>query len=64
MWSQTLFSISYVNDLSPQVKSCKLEVKVGDLIVSIHLYGDDVILLAEHEKVMQKILNFVAECSW
>ncbi len=46
------------------MKSCKLEVKVDDLIVSILLYADDVILLAEHEKDPQKMLNVAAGWCW
>ena len=56
--SPTLFSI-YVNDLSLQIKAPSLGVKVDDQIVSILLYADDVVLLAEQEKDLHIILNIV-----
>lgn len=52
------------NGLALQIKSCKLEGKVDDLIVCVLLYADDVILLAEHEKDLQQMLNVVAEWCW
>lgn len=45
----------YANDLGLQITSCKLGLKGGDLTVRILLYADDVIFVAEHENVLQKM---------
>lgn len=58
--SPTLFSI-YVNDLVDDVKSLGLGVPVGDMKISIFLYADDVVLLAETESDLQDILDKVTE---
>lgn len=63
--SPTLFSI-YANYLALQIKASSLGVKVDDQTVGILLYVDDVVLLAEHEKYLQLMLNIVTEwcCKW
>ena len=54
--SSTIFSI-FINSLSSQIKSTNVGVKYGDILISILLYADDIILLAETEEEMQIMLN-------
>ena len=54
--SQTLSAL-FVND--SQIKESNLGVCIGDIKISILLYADDIILLAESESDLQNMLNMV-----
>ena len=58
--SPTLFSI-FVNDLVDDVKSLELGVPVNEMKISILLYADDVVLLADNESDLQKMLDKVSD---
>ena len=57
--SPTLFAI-YINDLAAGLKELNAGVKIGDDVVSILLYADDIALISPSEEEMQRMLNFVA----
>ena len=46
--SPTLFSL-YINDLAVAIKGLNIGVKLGNELVSILLYADDMVLLSESE---------------
>lgn len=54
--SPTLFSL-YINELCKEINSLKKGVKVGHLDVSMLLYADDMVLIAESEGNLQEMLN-------
>ena len=54
--SPLLFSI-FINDLAKYINSIKCGVKAGIDEVSILLYADDIVLLAETQKNLQKMLD-------
>ena len=56
--SPTLFNI-YINDLAEELKRMNLGIKMGDLHICILLYADDIVLVSEHEKNLQRMLNHV-----
>ena len=58
--SPTLFNI-FINDLIDDVNSLNLGVSIGNRKLSILLYADDVVLLADTESELQAILNKVSE---
>ena len=63
--SPTLFNI-YINDLAEELKSMNLGIKMGDLHICILLYADDIVLVSEHEKNLQRVLGHVYKwrCKW
>ena len=58
--SPTLFNI-FINDLINDVNSLDLGVPIGNRKLTILLYADDVVLLADTEPELQAILNKVSE---
>ena len=58
--SPTLFSL-FVNDMAKEVKEAECGVQFGDIKVSILLYADDVVLIAENEADLQRLLDIVTE---
>ena len=57
--STTLFNI-YVNDLENEIKNLNMGVSIEyDLCVSILIYADDIVLLAENEENLQCMLNYL-----
>ncbi len=54
--STTLFNI-YINDLAKEIKYLNIGISIGELKVSILLYADDLVLLAESEKDLQRVLD-------
>ena len=54
--SPFLFSL-YINDLALELSVMNLGVQVGDEIVNILLYADDLIILAKSEAGLQLMLN-------
>ena len=57
--SPTLFAI-YVNDLANEIKASGIGVKLDDEnLVSILLYADDIVILAENELDLQQLLHIV-----
>ena len=56
--SPTLFSL-YINDMAEELKTLNLGIKVDDLNVSILLYADDIVVLAENEANLQKQLDCI-----
>ena len=58
--SPTLFGI-FINDLAIEIKNMGLGVLCGTTKVSILLYADDIALIAENEKDLQKMLTKLEE---
>jgi len=58
--SPTLFGI-YINDLVSELNSHDLGVKLRDVKVSILLFADDIVLIAESAEKLQLMLNIVHE---
>ena len=58
--SPTLFSL-YVNDLAMEIKQLNLGIQIDDTNVSILLYADDIVLMAENEHALQKMLQIMWE---
>ena len=56
--SPTLFNL-FVNDLAREVNELKCGVKIGNKMVSVLLYADDIVLISETEESLQKQLNTV-----
>lgn len=56
--SPTLFAI-YVNDLAQEIKRANLGIDIDDLNLSILLYADDIVLVAEEEAKLQKMLDIM-----
>ena len=57
--STTLFNI-YVNDLVNEITNLHMSVSLGDdLCVSIRIYADDIVLLAENEENLQCMINYL-----
>ena len=54
--SPTLFGL-YINDLALHIKELNKGIKVGPDRISILLYADDMVLLAENERDLQEMLN-------
>ena len=54
--SPTLFAV-YINDLANQIKPLNCGVNCGNEQISILLYADDIVLLAETELDLQKMLT-------
>ena len=49
----------YLNDLASGVNALNCGVNVNERNVSILLYADDIVLIAEDEKSLQKMLDFI-----
>ncbi len=60
--SPTLFNI-FINDLVDDVNSLNLGVFIDGHRISILLYADDIVLLGETEKDLQKMLDSVYKWS-
>ena len=58
--SPLLFGL-YVEEMAARVRQTGLGVKVGDDVLSILLYADDVVVLSEHHAELQEMLNAVTE---
>ncbi len=54
--STTLFSI-YINDLVKEIKCMNLGISVDDFRLSILLFSDDIVLLAENEADLQCMID-------
>ena len=54
--STLLFNL-FINDLALKIKSFNIGVPVGNEIVSLLLYADDIVLMAETEAELQFLLN-------
>ena len=46
-YSATLFAI-YANSLSENVKSLQKGIKIGNVLISLLMYADDIILISEN----------------
>ena len=54
--SPTIFA-AFVNDLVTEINDLGIGVQVGDLFVSMLLYADDIVLIANSERNLQTMLN-------
>jgi hypothetical protein len=54
--SPTLFGL-FINDLAVEIKGMNKGVKIGNQNISILLYADDIVLLAENEENLQIMLD-------
>ncbi len=61
--SPTAFAI-LINDLLKELNSCGLGVKIdANLLVSVLAFADDIVLIAENEKDLQKLIDIVHKWS-
>ena len=51
----------YINDLVGEINSLNKGLIIGDLQVSILLYADNVVIVAEKEENLQVMLNTLAD---
>ena len=58
--SPTLFNI-FINDLAENIKELNLGIKIGDLNLSILLYADVIAHIAENDKDLHTMLNYVEQ---
>lgn len=58
--SPTLFSV-FSNDLVAEINDLDLGVPIGDTKVSILMYADDIVLMANSENDLQSMLNVLQE---
>ena len=58
--SPILFSL-YINDLAQEIKQLDCGVNIGDCKLSLLLYADDIVMLAESETDLQAILTCLSE---
>lgn len=56
--SPSLFAL-YINELAQEIKQVNLGVPIEDMNLSILLYADDIILIAENEVNLQNMLNIM-----
>ena len=56
--STTLFS-AFINDLAEEIKSLNIGINIDNDIISTLFYADDIVLLAENENNLQKMLDCV-----
>ena len=55
--SSTLFSV-FINDLAQEINSLNVGINITDeIMVSLLLYADDIVLIAESEEKLQKMLK-------
>ena len=61
--SPSLFAL-FINDLAQEIKQADLGIPIDDFNLSILLYADDIVLMAENEAKLQKMLDImVVWCS-
>ena len=60
MLSPTMFSV-YINDLAEQINNIHCGITIDDIMVSILLYADDIVLVAPDSDRLQRMLNVVTE---
>ena len=58
--SPTMFSV-YINDLAEQINNIHCGITIDDIMVSILLYADDIVLVAPDSDRLQRMLNVVTE---
>lgn len=58
--SPRLFAL-YIEDLLIQLVDSNLGVKIGNLLVPVIAYADDIILLSSNKEDMQKLLNITSQ---
>lgn len=56
--SPTLFNI-FLNDLVKEIKKLNIGINIDNIIVSLLLYADDIVLLAKNEKDLQTLITCV-----
>ena len=54
--SPTMFSI-FINNLADVLRDANLGINVDDVIVNLLMYADDIVLLAESEENLQRMLD-------
>ena len=55
--SPSVFSV-FLNSLAESIKQASLGITVGEVVISILLYAEDIVLLSETEKQLQKCSIF------
>jgi len=58
--SPRLFAI-YIQDMENIIDASKIGVKIGDLIINLLLYADDIILISSTKKEMQTLIDTVEQ---
>ena len=56
--SPTLFGI-FINDIAQEINQMDIGVQAGDVKLSILMYADDIVLMAENENNLQTMLDFI-----
>ena len=51
----------YINSLVLKLKEAKVEVKCREQLISVILYADDAVILAEDEKLLKRGLEVLME---
>ena len=61
--SPSLFAL-YINDLVQELNSIGCGIRIETYVINILLYADDIVLVAENENILQKLLDKLYEwCS-
>ena len=58
--SPTLFSL-FINDLAKTIKEEGPKLKIGNILMNILLFADDMVLIAENENDLQKLLDIMKQ---
>ena len=58
MLSSTLLSL-FINDLAVDIKSMNLGIYFGNKNISILLYADDIVIVAENENNLQAMITYM-----
>ena len=58
--SPTLFSM-FINDLAIEINDLGLGIPVGNSVINILLYADDIVMLAENETNLQKMIDHLQD---
>ena len=56
--SPSVFSV-FLNSLAESIKQANLGITVGEVVISILLYAEDIVLLSDTEEQLQKMLNIL-----
>ena len=56
--SPTLFTV-YINDLAQEINRLGCGVQLDEIIVSVLLYADDIVLIAPNAENLQLMLNIL-----
>jgi hypothetical protein len=58
--SPTLFAL-FINDLVTEIKALNIGIHINEELINILIFADDLVILAENESDLQKLLDFVTK---